>query len=424
MKKQTLFPLLILLFLALGTTVVIFFGRGYRFDFLSGKPGISGTGLLVATSNPNGASVFVDNHLTTATDNTINLPAGEYTIRITKEGYFPWEKRLKVQNEVVSKADALLIPIAPKLESITARGVTNPKIDPSLTKIAYTVASDSARKNGIYILDMSSRPLLTLQSSSFQITDDTVDLFSQAIVSWSPDGQELLATISASPTVSSTYLLKANEFNASPQDVTATLASVGSTWEKEKIEKRRAQLENLKPALKEVITNSFDIIAWSPDDTKILYTATNSATFPLIINPRLIGANSTEEERSVKTGAIYIYDIKEDKNFKIVDSIIQKHPVIQKPLGLATDLLTPQTEVPQKQFEPPLTWFPDSKHLLYVHDNRIEIVEYDGLNATTIYAGPFVDNYVYTWPNGSKIVILTNLNNFQISPNLYTISLK
>jgi len=42
----------------------------------------------------------------------------------------------------------------------------------------------------------------------------------------------------------------------------------------------------------------------------------------------------------------------------------------------------------------------------------------------TLYAGPFIDHYVFPWPDGSKIVILTNLSNPSVAPTLYTIGLK
>jgi hypothetical protein len=52
------------------------------------------------------------------------------------------------------------------------------------------------------------------------------------------------------------------------------------------------------------------------------------------------------------------------------------------------------------------------------------MLEMDGTNDTTIYAGPFIGSSVFPWPNGEKLVILTDLNNPTILPNLYTISLK
>src|SRR5574337_328549 len=98
-KKQLIIPALIILFLLLGTAIVVFFGKGYRFGLDSNGPVISGTGLLVATSTPNGAEVIINGHLTTATDNTINLAPGEYDVKIFKDGYFPWEKKIEIQNE-------------------------------------------------------------------------------------------------------------------------------------------------------------------------------------------------------------------------------------------------------------------------------------------------------------------------------------
>lgn len=401
MKKTWLIPVLSLLLLLTATAIVVLYGKGYRFGFDKGKVGISGTGLLVATSIPDGAQVFVNGHLTTATDNTINLSPGIYDVKIFKEGYFSWQKKLVIKEEVVTKADALLLPTAPKLESITNNGVNNPTIDPTKTKIAYTTASQALKKNGIYVLDMTIKPILTLQSASTQIADDTIASFSKAMIAWSPDAKELVASISAE-TFTSTYLIQAGGFNSNPSDVTATLMTVEAQWQKSKAEKEKARFDGLKKDLKKVTSENFDIIAWSLDETKLLYKASQSAELPVIIKPRLIGVDSTPEQRNIEKGGIYVYDIKEDKNFEIM-----------KP---------DPNEESKKNI--PLSWFPDSKHLIYTHDKKIDIMEYDGANQTTVYAGPFIDSYVFPWPDGSKLVILTNLGNEEIEPNLYTISLK
>src|SRR5579872_4633376 len=104
MNKQFFFSLLVFLFILFGTFIAILYGRGYRFGLDGGRPDIAGTGILVVTSEPNGASVFVNGHLTTATDNTINLAPGNYEVRIEKDGYMPWSKKIVVQKEIVSKA--------------------------------------------------------------------------------------------------------------------------------------------------------------------------------------------------------------------------------------------------------------------------------------------------------------------------------
>lgn len=395
MKKQVLIPLLTLLLLFVATVLVVLYGKGYRVAFDKGRPDLSGTGLLVATSNPDGAQVFINDHLTTATDNTINLAPGLYDVKITKEGYLDWKKKILIKNEVVAKADAFLFPAAPKLENITSIGVERPVLDPTQTKIAYVVASQSAvKKRGVYILDMSSRPILTLQSAATQIADDTTGNFSASDLSWSPDGAQLIATVSGQ----ASYLLDTKGFNPTPQDITETIASVHTVWEKQEADKQKARLDALQQKFRKMVVANFDKTEWSLDETKILYTAKESADLPVIINPRLIGANSTPEQRSIKKGSVYIYDIKEDKNYKILDSV--------------------------ESTSNPLAWFPDSKHLIYVHNQKVDLMEYDGQNNTTVYAGPFVDDFVFPWPDGSKIVVLTNLGNPNIPANLYTIVLK
>ncbi|MGH7246131.1 MAG: PEGA domain-containing protein, partial [Candidatus Levyibacteriota bacterium] len=108
MSKQLILGICIFVFLVLITIVVVLYGKGYRFGLDNGRPQVKGTGLLVATSTPDGAQVFIDGHLSTATNNTINLAPGMYDVRITKPGYFDWDKKIRIDAEVVSKAEALL----------------------------------------------------------------------------------------------------------------------------------------------------------------------------------------------------------------------------------------------------------------------------------------------------------------------------
>lgn len=395
-NKQLIFSVVIFLGLVLATILVVLYGKGYRFGIGSGKIEFNGTGLLVAKSIPDGAQVFVDGKLKTATDNTINIAPGEYEVKITKEGYFEWNKKVKIQTEVVTKAEALLIPTAPKLESITDIGAARPIIDPTLTKVAFVVSSQSASRNGIYVFDMRSNPLLTLQNSSTQIVDDSTDIFSEAEISWSPDGKDLIATISAGRISSTTYLLDTDRANNPPNDITETLSTVNTTWTKIKANKDKAVIDSLPRGVRAVVKSHFNIVSYSPDQNKILYKASRSGQLPIIITPRLIGVNSTDEDRNLESGSYYVYDIKEDHNYKINSD----------------------------NFKGAFSWFTDSKHLIYVKNNELHLIEYDGLNDTVVYAGPFIQNYVFPWPDSTRIVILTNLGNGNILPNLYTISLK
>ena len=63
--------------------------------------------------------------------------------------------------------------------------------------------------------------------------------------------------------------------------------------------------------------------------------------------------------------------------------------------------------------------------MLIVSPDNISLMEYDGTNRSTVYAGPFEDALVFPWPNGTKVVLLTSLNNIVSKNfNLYTLNLK
>jgi len=407
-RKQIFISIVLLFILVSATVLVILYGKGYRFGFQQGEPKLSKTGILHVTSLPTGAQVYIDGHLTTATDNTINLTPGKYTVLIAKDGYYDWQKDMEIQREVVLNADALLLPKGPTLQSISTFGVESAVIDPSGTKLAFKIASNSAKKNGIYVFDMTTRtfPVLAGQSSSTQLVDDTIDTFSKAQISWSPDGKQIIASTEAEPNNPTYYLLKTDGFNETPQDITTTLQSVTDVWSDQRKAQETARFKSLKPAVQNYAKKNFNILSWSPDDTKILYQAKESDDMPIFLKPRLIGNNPLYERRDLKKGAVYVYDRKEDVNTRLIDSIDQM-----------CDPTAPNCKVP-------FTWFPDSTHLLYVNDKKISLVEEDGSNMTTIYAGPFLDHYVFPWPDGSKIVMLTNLNNTELAPTLYTVTLK
>lgn len=409
-KKQLFASLVVLLFLIGATFALVLFGKGYRIGLKQGEPQLTKTGLLNLTSTPTGAQVYVDGHLTTATNNTVNLTPGKYTITIGKDGYNDWKKDIEIQKEVVTNADATLFPKAPSLQSISTFGVESVVVDPSGTKLAFKIASQSAKHNGIYVLDMTTRgfPVLAGQSSSTQLVDDTTtgDAFSTANLAWSPDGKQLLASISGQLGNSTYYLLKTDGFNDAPQDVTATLQTLTDSWKAQRQDKEAARLKSLKPTVQQFANKYFQILSWSPDETKVLYQASDSAQMPIFLKPRRIGNNLLYERRDLQKGAIYVYDSTEDVNTRVVESLPDLCTVTTFPCVL------------------PFTWFPDSEHLVYVNNKEINLVEDDGANLTTIYAGPFLDHYVFPWPDGSKIVILTNLGNQTVSPTLYTISLK
>lgn len=398
--KKLLTPLFALTFIIGVSVLLIFYGRGYRFNLSQGS--FEPKGLLVANSQPNGAQIYINDKLNSATNTTITLEPEWYTVRIEKEGYSPWQKTVRVQGEVVAKTDAVLFPINPSLSPITITGVSNPVVSPDTTKIAFSVSKsnngseDPFEGNGVFVLELTDRPLGATRNTR-QLAKNTPSLsFEDATYQWSPTGKQVLVYVN-----NRYFLLDTSILNTNLIDVTQTLKTVYENWNEEEETLKHERLGTLKTDLASVLAQTTANLIWSPDETKILYEATGSATIPQIIKPALIGTNPTTEERNIKPGQIYVYDIKEDKNFFITDkSQLQPSPS-------------------------PLLWFPTSSHLLLAEEGKISVMDYDATNKVTLYAGPFYDHLVAPWPNGSKIVILTTLNPQPgAKPNLYAINIR
>ena len=70
-------------------------------------------------------------------------------------------------------------------------------------------------------------------------------------------------------------------------------------------------------------------------------------------------------------------------------------------------------------------WYPNSNHILITHKDRVDVIEYDATNRATVYSGPFEQGLIYPWPDGSKLIIMTNLNPAtSASINLYTVDIR
>jgi len=418
--RDFLIPFVTLFAILAASAILIAYGRGYRPDF--GKNTLKTTGLILATSDPIGAQVYINGTLRTATNNSLNVDPGWYTVSITKEGYISWEKQTRVQGEIVARADAFLFPANPSLSPLTSIGVVKPTLSPDGTKIAYIVPFpgkgneiNAAKNAGIWVYELVDRPLGINRDPKHVASWDTTLDPEKISMMWSPDGSQLLVADGLSVRLYQTNRL--DDFKI----VTASYQDLLSDWQDNLAAKEASRLVSFKQPIIDVASTSGKIIAFSPDETKLLYEATASATIPQIIKPALIGTNGTKEDRVIQQGKLYVYDSREDKNYFVLDKKElpkSKSPISAKPSPLSNfQSLTANF--------PSIRWFPTNRHLLLMLDGKIDVMEYDRTNWSTVYSGPFTDGFMAPWPNGSRIVILTNLNpGASTLPNLYTVNLR
>ena len=390
------------------TVAVIAYGRGFRLNF--NQKTLTSTGILSASSFPDKASVWIDGQLRSATNTSLSLNPGWYNVKITKEGYQPWEQKIHIKGEILSQIDSLLIPTNPSLKTLTITGVNHPSLSPAGTRVAYMItrreatASGSLKlKTGVYLFELRTDALGNLvEPKPLYQPADNLD-WQNARLFWSPDEKNIILTyfkvIRTKEQIVQVYLLDTESTKNAPIDATNRYEEILKNWQDLAKIKETAKISTLPESILNALSSNAGNLKMSPDDAKLLYLATSSATLATVISPPLIGSNATLETRSIQNGNYYVYDKKEDRNYFIAS---------QKSLG------KPES----------ITWYTDSKHIVMVENATIYIIDYDGTNKRGVYSGPFLSNIVYPWPGGNRLVILTNLNHLEGSPNLYQIDLR
>lgn len=386
--KRTLFFFLVVASILFTTYLVIKIAKGYKLDLenLSFNP----TGLLVATSNPDGAKIWINGLLKGATNSTISLTPREYKVEIKKDGYSPWSKTLKLEKELVVQTNALLFPILPDLKALTFNGAEKPLVSPDLSKVIYR----TTKPGGLWVLDLNDWPFgLNREPRQIFISSTRGRDLSTATYQWTPDSKQILLTFAAAK-VQENFLLDSNNTidEVLLKDISSQLYSLSLQWSSDQKIREDQQMKKLPPVLTEIIQNNTKNLSFSPDETKILYTATASAQIPDNLIPAINGASTQTQQRLLKPGQTYVYDIKEDRNFPIPGGV---------------------------------SWFPTSRHLMLVEKNKATIMEYDDTNRTIVYNTPFVDLNVFPFPSGNRLLVLTTISSDPTAPaNLYAVSLK
>jgi len=338
--------------------------------------------MISAKSQPEGANVYLDGKLITATNNSISgVDLGKHKLKIIKNGYVTWEKEIEVFPELVTDITAMLISQTPRLEPLTNTGARKPTLSYSLEKLAFF--SKDPESSGVWIVSFKDQGLSFFGNSAKNAVKDTnfVKYSEGKNITWSPDEDELLIETADSKF----YLVNLGTNNVSP--VTNPNETI-DTWNK-KIQKKRLDfISKIEiPEDKVKIASAEDTI-WSPDNKKFIYKKTENGKLKY-----------------------FIYNM-------------------EKPLPVGEKVETEVFETDEKVSQPKITWYSDSFHIILVenfdsqnHRGKISIVRIDGTNKVEIYSNTLYSNDVYTTINGDKLVILTTFKSGD-QTDLYTLGIR
>lgn len=373
------FTILILILISIG---LFLYAQGYRLDFT--KRELAGTGILSATSIPDGSLIYLNDVPKSATNSAIsNLKPGEYAVRLEKQGFLSWHKTITVRKELVTRIEALLVPFYPEFKPLTYTDVQNPIASPDGQKLVFQVTRNA--QAGVWLLDLTDRPFNLSSRPNLLLQDSPENLYSQAKLNWSYDSKGLLIELSDSNTL-------LYEFTTGKITRVEDLTILKQTWETEVKKQQEKFLEGLESDITERIRQFFNA-TWSPDNSKILYSSKNQ---------------EGQEE------------------FHVLDLNPDNTPSPTQPIKpLETLVFTSKTNHLVN-----LSWYPDSHHLLILEKEspeakhgELSLVEIDGKNLSRIFSGTIIGTKVIPSLNGSKILILTSFNPDSKQYNLYSIRL-
>ncbi|MBP9687312.1 PEGA domain-containing protein [Candidatus Woesebacteria bacterium] len=388
-KIRILVMLLTVVVVGVFGSVAIFYARGFRLERESQNITISPKGLLVVNSEPTGAQIFIDDKLTSATNSTLTVTPGEHTIVVKKEGYLDWKKVSNIGSDAVTVVNAFMLPSAPSLTAFTTSGAISPSVNEDQTKIIYIVPTKESAdtKSGMWLAETTNLPL-GFSRDPRQVSDMTP---TDSQIEWSPDSREILLT-----TQKVTYRLNLNQFTTAKQAtiVTATKDAIRAEWKTKRTDKLTAKLSALPDQIRDVFLQKVKTVTFSPDENRILYVASGSATIPEGLVNALPGSSTQKETRKLTDGISYVYDIKEDKNFEV---------------GAKNEIIY---------------WIPNSLNLLIPQKDAISVVDYDGTNRNVIYSGNYIFPYAYPSTSTNRVLILTNFGAEKSTPNLYWLGIK
>lgn len=396
-KHRSLITLIFAVVVLTTALVAVFWARGFKPDLRNGR--IGHTGLIVATSVPTGAQVYLDDRLTGATDTNLTyLDPRTYKVRIQKDGYTTWEKQIEIRADLAAEIKAVLFPLAPQISPLTATGAAHPAISPDGTKIIYGVPGD---RGGLVLLSLGTGPFVLGQSNKSLAKNQAGYDFSRATFIFSPDAKQAIATFKndAGEPIAN-LLVETDKSQQELRDITGSLSSQLNSWQEEINTRAQAFAltipENIKAA-----TASAQAVTPTPNPTLAGSQQPVTSNQSISIDYYPTGIIPSPDEDKIlykdKAGKYKVYDQKLKKVSNLPDF---------------SDLIN-------------ITWFPDSEHLLVAQKNGIAIVETDGQNKMVVYSGKYEGEVAFVNPSGSKLIILTTLAQPDgTPPNLYAINLK
>ncbi len=192
-----IYPLAALIFLVLSVAFILS-AKGYNIHLEKNEIKIEKTGMLIIGSKPSGADILLNGKDTTKKTTTFfsvkidGLGDKKYLLTLEKDGYYKWEKEVKIFPEMVTWANyVLLFPKKPNIQKIDFDGTLIQSF-PSLDSKANLTLIKTQNGEAIYQIQNSTGEKSLILDTGKQSEDKKISGIS--IVDWSKDRRNILVS--------------------------------------------------------------------------------------------------------------------------------------------------------------------------------------------------------------------------------------
>ena len=149
--------------------ILIFYASGYRYDLKRQKILKTGT-LMLESKNQKKAEVYINNVLYEKPLNEkiyiYNLLPGDYQLRLAKEGYFSWQKKITINSGITTFAQNIILFKNEVPLQIVDGQVGDFSFSPDGQKFIYLIANDPFSE--LYIYDLLTNEKNLIYRTSLQ----------------------------------------------------------------------------------------------------------------------------------------------------------------------------------------------------------------------------------------------------------------
>lgn len=188
LHRRIVYSLFVGIFLV-AAPLIIFYTMGYRYNLEKGR--VQKTGVMKITTVPRGADIYLNGirYETSQTPAKIEyLLPGDYEIRLAKDGYHEWQKKLAVTENGTTFAEKIMLFKDAAAETITASATVSWLVSPDKNMIAVADA-----KGNISLIDINSGLLGEVSGGNIGVITTVSGASNLSLAGFSPSGRYILA---------------------------------------------------------------------------------------------------------------------------------------------------------------------------------------------------------------------------------------